>query len=265
MTKIRGRRITPGDVFELSTNSGYVALQVIGKHKTLGWAVRVTEPSRREPMQSAVGIETGQEAYVVLMGDIGYEEVLRHVRYVGKEPLPTRYRGHFPTFRASSSYGPDGRHKPGSWWLDDGDREWRVGDLSEEEKHYPYRQLTPAIALKDLIERGWDPEWEFKGPESTEFTRVVPVSQEVVSREVIPSVFCLVFPNRQCALLAYEYLQHEKIFRSVELDEVGDGVRWLVEAHVTDDSCDMVSIEALLLRVAREYGGDYDGNELPIE
>lgn len=260
MSRRRLRRIEPGDVFELAVGNQFVALHSIGKHSNHGWAVRVTKP-RDEGLLEAAGVTDAEELYIVLIGDLAAEEVEGHVRYVGRAALPERYRAGFPVFRASASYEPSGRHAPDSWWLDDGQREWRVGNLSEHEQHYPLRRLTPARALRDLIERGWDPEWEFKGPSAREFQKEARVP--VGHGDDLASYF-LLFPTKAAAVAARNQLLAEGVFRSVDIDHTGgEAGQHVVIARATR-SLDLSVAEEIAQQVARRHHGDYDGSEWPL-
>lgn len=257
MKRHKLRDVRPGDVFELLLDEGSIALQAIGRHKSHGWAVRVLRCSPERSHGELGWIEDAPELYVVLIGDIAFEESENKVRYIGSARLPERYRHGLPIFRASVSYKSDGRHEPGSWWLDDGEREWRVGELSEAEKHYPFRRFIPALALKDLVERGWDPEWEFKGPGAREFSVEATTADDPSPRS---PTFFLVFVDEQRAQTACGQLKSVDLFDSVTMDDVGS---YVVSARARTDT-DWSGVEPVVERIARDNGGDYDGNEWPM-
>lgn len=68
------RKIRPGDVFELQVDHSSVELQAIRKHKTHGWAVRVVLPRAGCSVRNVNRMKEEQELYVVLIGDLAYEE-----------------------------------------------------------------------------------------------------------------------------------------------------------------------------------------------
>ena len=75
---------------------------------------------------------------------------------VARAPIPEHARK-FPLFRAGAP-GPSGRIK--TWWLWDGETEWRVGKLSPEQRSLPFRSIWNDTLLIERIETGWTPEME---------------------------------------------------------------------------------------------------------
>jgi hypothetical protein len=258
----RMRRVAPGDVFELGLRDGYSYLQLIGKNKTFGWAARVVAPVRPDPMSDPDAAADGADLYVVLIGDVAFEEHEGRLRYVGRAPLPERHRDKLPVFRANSSYMPDGRHHPDQWWLDDGEKEWRVGRLSEEQQHLPYHRFTPISGLRMLIECGWDPEWEFK-PGGREFAHEPPPLAET---QPDTATFFMTFRNRSDAVRAGDEVRRDAKFSSASVDEYtdDDALAYVVSAKA-DRGVSLESAESTLERIAASHGGDYDGNEVPLK
>ncbi|HZY96616.1 MAG TPA: hypothetical protein VFE35_05900 [Candidatus Cybelea sp.] len=162
-------------------------------------------------------------------------------------------------------YLPDGRHKPDSWWLDNGKDEWKVGRLSPEQQHYPYRQITPALAVRDLVERGWDPEWEFKGADAKEFRE--PAEAKERSPHSPASTFFLYFRTAGDATHAREQIVRERsLFTSADVDSSDDDVVTARHSLIlkTSANFDLADLEHFLETVADRFGGVYDGNELPL-
>ncbi len=62
----------------------------------------------------------------------------------------------FPTFRAGV-VDPATR-KVGVWWLWDGEKEWRVGQLTVEQRCLSIRGVWNDTLLIERIESGWTPE-----------------------------------------------------------------------------------------------------------
>ena len=248
-------------MFELDVRTGSAYLQAIEKHVSHGWAVRVLKPIIGGSLKASANTA---ELYVVLSGDLAFEEQEGRVRYAGRAPVPPQYEK-FPIFRASSDYLPGGRHNPNSWWLDDGTNVWRVGKLSPEQEQYPYLQLTPALALRDFIDCGWDPEWEFKGPCAREF-REPPLSQTATSTKRPPPSFSILKNLADAERARLEILRQKPIFTSAQI-EAGGGES-AEEEHLlilkTEDDFDLTELEDFLEQVAETHGGSYDGNELPL-
>ena len=61
----------------------------------------------------------------------------------------------FPTFRAGT---PDPvTRKVETWWWWDGEREWRVGPLTPEQRAFPIRGVWNDTMLVARLEAGWTP------------------------------------------------------------------------------------------------------------
>lgn len=73
------------------------------------------------------------------------------VRVVANEPIAQHLR-EFPTFRASVK-GQDGVWGP--WWLWDGDKEWKVGELKPGMETLPPREVINDTLLFERIVSGW--------------------------------------------------------------------------------------------------------------
>jgi len=260
------RRVKAGDTFALALENGEVLLQAIARHPSHGWAVRVIDVAAQDLTQDLSWVASANEKYVVLVGDVAQEERLGHVRRVGNASLPERFDGgRLPTFRASASFIAGRRHEPGSWWLDDGEREWRVGELTEEQQHLPDRILFNVLGLKEYIEHGWDPEWEFKGPGAAEFA--VPRKATAKTNRKKSSFF-LIFPTEDDAKSASADLSRDSRIESVAVDAYVEGRnrQWVVVAKTEDvkDLDDLALFDTMMERIASSHHGDYDGNEVPL-
>jgi hypothetical protein len=261
----KSRTVRAGDVYELSVDGGFAYLQAIAKDPTFGWAMRILAPlAESVGSDAALAVRDASELFVALMGDVASEANEGRIRFVGHAELPRDYDPSLPVFRASASRGPDGRHRDGSWWLDDGTTEWRVGSLTREQQSYPYRQLVPALAMRVLIDAGWDPEWEFKGPAAREYQRPPRWSSD---RERTASFF-LVFPDVKSARRAASAIAAEKRADDVSIVEPStdeDEARYSVVAARAGVGIDeLVALDEYFEGVAKRFAGTYDGNEVPV-
>jgi hypothetical protein len=74
---------------------------------------------------------------------------------VGNVSVPDRLAD-FPIFRSGT---PDPNSKKvKAWWLWDGNKEWRVGTLTPEERRYPLLAVWTYPLLIERIEKRWKPE-----------------------------------------------------------------------------------------------------------
>ncbi|HEY0381483.1 MAG TPA: hypothetical protein VGC72_04740 [Candidatus Elarobacter sp.] len=258
------RRTRPGDVYELVVDAGFAYLQAIAKHKDFGWAMRVLSPVPRSVGDDARrAVLDAPELFVSLMGNVALEAAEGRLRFVGSAQLPDNCDGSLPIFRASAAIREDGRHEDGSWWLDDGTKEWHVGTLTEGQKKFPYRRLVPALALRVLIDAGWDPNWEFAGPAAQEYQKS---PRWNVGLQGVSS-FHLFFSRADDARGAAEVVSEDRrVVRVSVLEPSHDesplyGV--VAEAgYVTSD--DVAEFDEYFEAIAKRFGGKYDGNELPI-
>ena len=61
----------------------------------------------------------------------------------------------FPTFRTGVANPLTG--EVGTWWLWDGENEWRVGALTPEQRRFPVRGVMNDTLLIERIEEEWNP------------------------------------------------------------------------------------------------------------
>jgi hypothetical protein len=261
----KNRRVGAGDVFELQVAEGYVYLQAIGKHPSLGWwAARVSGRTFPRAIEDPDVAMREEERYVVLTCLAVCERDGR-IRFVGTAKVPSKYATEFPTFRANAGFLRDGRHQPDLWWLDDGKSVWRVGTLTAEQQKFPVRTMIPTLALRKFIDRSWDPEWEFKGPDAKEFQRpdTPTVSIRVAS-------FFLLFPSLENARKAKKAILATGWSSDLEIQEVDDDDetadrRVLIVARIQRDVRDeLEAIDDAFEKIAERYAGEYDGNEIPL-
>ena len=77
------------------------------------------------------------------------------VEVVGNIPVPENLAA-FPLFRSGLS-DPKTK-KVSAWWLWDGEKSWRVGILTPEQRELPIRGTWNDTMLIHRIESGWRPE-----------------------------------------------------------------------------------------------------------
>jgi hypothetical protein len=78
---------------------------------------------------------------------------------VAHEELPESAK-QFPVFRAAGHIDREGRVH--DWWLWDGEREWKVGQLTTEQRQLPLLELWNDTLLIERIEKEWTPEHEWR-------------------------------------------------------------------------------------------------------
>lgn len=143
-----------GDVVEIMTAKGLFYAQYTHKHKQYGALLRVCRHSfntRPCNFSELVEEEPAFMCFFPLSAAVDKGIVL----IVSNIALPPNAIK-FPTFRAGV-VDPATR-RVSVWWLWDGENEWRVGDLSAEQRKLPIRGVWNDTLLVERIESGWVPE-----------------------------------------------------------------------------------------------------------
>lgn len=143
-----------GDVVEIATKSGFAYAQYTQKHKLYGALLRVFPglyEFRPEYLSEITNLEPAFQCFFPLSA-----AVKGHiVSIVDNVPLPSGAKN-FPIFRAGVVDSATGKVQ--TWWLWDGEKEWRVGHLSPEQRKLPIRGVWNDTLLIERIEEGWTPE-----------------------------------------------------------------------------------------------------------
>lgn len=143
-----------GDVVEIKTAKGLAYAQYAHKHKQYGALLRVFGDFYEVPQNGFAELEKNKPTSMCFFPlnaavDQGIVSIVDNVA------LPTEAQV-FPVFRAGVT-DPSTR-KVGGWWLWDGEKEWRVGDLNAEQRKFPIRGVWNDTLLIERIESGWTPE-----------------------------------------------------------------------------------------------------------
>jgi hypothetical protein len=148
------KRVRIGDIIEIATARGLAYVQFSHKHVRYGALLRVLPGFYDERPRDFSKIVKQPESYVAflpLQAAVG-----RHIfGVVGNLPVPD-FAKPFPLFRAAGLIDPATR-KAQAWWLWDGEREWRVGELTPEQRKLPLRGIWNDTLLVERIEAGWTP------------------------------------------------------------------------------------------------------------
>lgn len=148
------RRVAIGDVLELSTHVGLAYLQITHRHPKYGFLIRVLQGTHTEPISDVEKLAAGDESFVTFF-PAGAALKRGIVRRVGRAAIPEHALA-FPLFRSGVVDSRTGRVNV--WWLWDGEREWRVDELTPEQRRLPLRGIWNDTLLIARIESGWTPE-----------------------------------------------------------------------------------------------------------
>jgi hypothetical protein len=152
--RLAAKRAKPGDMFEIITNRGLTYMQCTHRHREYGHLVRVLRgffEVRPENLSELVSKEAAFATFFPL--DAALKRGV--VTLVSKYPIPPRAVG-FPVFRAGIPDPATG--KVGTWWSWDGEKEWKVGAISEGQRSMPIREILTLPALLQKMEDEWTPE-----------------------------------------------------------------------------------------------------------
>ena len=142
-----------GDLVEVETLRGLAYAQYTFNHSTpprYGELVRVL-PGLFDARPSDLGpLVRGPQQFWTFF-PLGPACAHRIVRIVANEEVPEHARG-IPLMRAAGGITRDGRVL--NWWLWDGEREWPVGELSEDQRGLSVHGVVDYTMLVSLILKG---------------------------------------------------------------------------------------------------------------
>jgi hypothetical protein len=142
-----------GDVVEIASSGGRARAQYTHKHPTFGAVLRVFAPGWPESI-SPDRLADWPVQFTTLF-PLSQACARGIARILGTAPLPAAARA-FPIFRAAIPQAL--ANGPKTWWLWDGDREWRVGALAPEQRALPLREIVNDTLLVERANSGWQPE-----------------------------------------------------------------------------------------------------------
>lgn len=147
-------RVRMGDVFEIPTDRGVAYAQCTHRHPTYGHLIRALVGLFDARPDDLAVLVRGPARFCTFF-PLPAAVRQKIVTLVGNEPIPVEARA-FPLFRAGAVDPATGRVDV--WWLWDGEREWRVGSLSDAERRLPIRGVWNDTMLRERIVADWTPE-----------------------------------------------------------------------------------------------------------
>jgi hypothetical protein len=140
-----------GDVVEIKTSKGLAYAHYTHQHKQYGALLRVFHGFH----------ETRPVDFMKLVMHVPIfscffplnAAVERKIVSLVSNVTPSVEALTFPTFRAGI-IDPATR-KVGVWWLWDGEKEWKVGELTSVQRRFPIRGVWNDTLLVERIESGW--------------------------------------------------------------------------------------------------------------
>lgn len=138
-----------GDILEIPLpDNGFGYAQYTHKHATYGALLRVF--NAREKVTNFESLFSNDVLFSAFF-PLGAAVNQNILSIVSNLPIPTAFQP-FPVFRAGAH---NKLGKVEAWWLWDGENEWRVGALTEEEMKFPIRGIINDTLLIERICEGW--------------------------------------------------------------------------------------------------------------
>lgn len=140
-----------GDVVELKTPAGLAYAQYTHRHDTpprYGALIRVLPGTFDKRPETFTELVRQKERFFVFF-PLGAACSRGITTIVANEEVPPAARL-FPILRSRVYEGP-------SWWLWDGEREWRVFEQTPEIAALSIHQVVNDTMLADMIADGWSP------------------------------------------------------------------------------------------------------------
>ena len=150
-------KIKIGDIIEIKTGKGLSYAQYSHEHVAhpkFGSLIRVLPGFHKERPTDFANIVKQKATFVVFVA-LQHMVNENYVMVVNNQPVPPDAQV-FPVFRNGI---PDPKtRKVKIWWFWDGEKEWKVGNLTNEEKRMPILAIIGDELLVKRIESGWTPE-----------------------------------------------------------------------------------------------------------
>jgi hypothetical protein len=153
MARLGKKRPQVGDVVEIKTSKGLAYAQYTHEHTKpprYGSLLRVLPGIHAARPGSFSELVDEKEQFVVFFPLVAAVKKAI-VEIVGHEDLP-EWAVPFPVFRSGL---PDREGKIHVWWLWDGEKQWKVGDLTPEMRFFPQEEVVNDTRLIEMIETGY--------------------------------------------------------------------------------------------------------------
>jgi hypothetical protein len=142
-----------GDVFEIPTAKGLAYAQYTHQHPQFGGLIRVFDrlfSKRPESFDRLVHEPVRFSTFFPVRAAImrGSFKIVGHAEIASQNKV-------FPVFRDGV---PDPKTKKvATWWFWDGEKSWKVGEITPEQRKMPIRAIWTDAFLIERIESAWTP------------------------------------------------------------------------------------------------------------
>lgn len=142
-----------GDVFVIATTSGKAYFQFVKKIPPMGSLIRVLPGTYHDEPDLDVLVEEKTNFWIFFPASAALKQGI--IQKANSCTVPTHSK-ETPTFRAGVVDPSTGRVD--AWWFWNGEKEWKVGEITEEQRKFPIRGTWNDTLLVQRIEEGWLPE-----------------------------------------------------------------------------------------------------------
>jgi len=145
-----------GSIVEIATQKGLAYAQYTHKHNQYGALLRVYS-GFHETRPNHIALSSILESAPIFLCFFPLSAAVNRgiVSIVDNTSLPLKSL-EFPIFRAGVVDPSTG--KVATWWLWDGEKEWRVGELTNDQRKLPIRGVWNDTLLIERIESEWTPD-----------------------------------------------------------------------------------------------------------
>ncbi|HEV2208653.1 MAG TPA: ribonuclease E inhibitor RraB [Verrucomicrobiae bacterium] len=175
---------------------------------------------------------------------------------VANESIPALAQK-FPLFRSGIRNPATGKVEV--WWLWDGEKAWKVGQLTDAQLDLPIKQIPSYLMLVERIENGWTPRRAEDFIDQARASSKATENGPQASRGPAQARHFLIFNDRTNAENAAKKIRDLNL--EVCVSELGQN--WGVSVLQQDLSYDAVtSLTERLRTIATSASGFYDGTEI---
>jgi len=147
------RRVQIGDIIEISTAKGLAYAQYTHQHPTHGGLIRVFDPLFEKQPSDLSQLAKGPVRFSTFFPVAA--AIKRGIfKVVGHEEIAPHNQA-FPVFR--NGIADPKRKRVMAWWFWDGEKEWKVGEITIEQRRMPIVGVWNDTLLVERIEAGWTP------------------------------------------------------------------------------------------------------------
>ncbi|VVE34563.1 hypothetical protein PEP31012_03853 [Pandoraea eparura] len=143
-----------GDVFRIKTKFGFAYFQFTKRDKLMGSLIRVF-PNRFNLQEDEIKDLINSQTNFWIFFPVSAAEKQGIIEKILHAPIPD-HSSTFPLFRNGIANSATG--KVTNWWFWDGEKEWKVGVISNEQRKLPILAAWNDTLLIKRIEDGWLPE-----------------------------------------------------------------------------------------------------------